>query len=113
MGTGSPPPPAALDDPAALWLRFLGEARAESTSASQHAVTPRAVLRDDVYGESSLHHHGLLLLPEPPTDDFFVPSEAGDDDGDNDLLPPALVDTERSEVASQQAYIDETRARLP
>ena len=81
-----------------LWKAFMDEAR-------DSPALPRPLLRDDTAGEGSLI--GLDAgLAEPDLD-------ALDDDEDKDAyLPPAILETERGEVQSQAAYIDQLEGML-
>ena len=73
--------------------------------ARDSPALPRPLLRDDTAGEGSLI--GLDAgLAEPDLD-------ALDDDEYKDAyLPPAILETERGEVQSQAAYIDQLEGML-
>ena len=82
-----------------LWRAFLDEARDSPT-------LPRPLLRDDTAGEGSLF--GLDAgLAEPDAD-----AVVDDDDEEDADLPPAILDSERGEVLSQAAYIDQLEGML-
>ena len=94
-----PPPPSAADDEAAapasletLWAAYCAEARAAVSAEAVKPILSQPL--DDGGGRST-----------PPTADLLIPVAPSIDPLDDAPLPPAILDSERGEVASQAEYI--------